>query len=359
MAKKTQGAIRAKRAGDWRFPAEWEAQDAVILAWPHADTDWAPWLAQVERSYISLAQSILSRSKLVLLVKNKALETRARRLIDPEGLVSDAQLICTRFDYDDTWLRDSGPITVVDTDGSMRWLDFHFTGWGGKYGASRDDQIVAHLSKLSPFKHIEHIRVDFALEGGAIETDGLGTLLSTWNCLSKRHPEKSREQVEQALKANLNVQRVLWLDEGELQGDDTDAHIDTLARFASPDCIVYQSCSEPEDPHFAPLQAMAKQLAELRQTDGSPYRLVALPWGEKITAEDGRRLAVSYANFLILQGAVLMPGYELDADVEASMKLAEAFPNHEILIVPCRALIEQNGSLHCVTMQLPAGTLKA
>jgi agmatine/peptidylarginine deiminase len=359
MAKNLQSKLPAEHADTWRFPAEWEAQDAVVLAWPHADTDWAPWLSDVERTYISLAQTILGRSKLILLVKDKALEARARRLIDPDSRYSDLQLICTRFDYDDTWLRDTGPITLINTDGKVRWLDFHFTGWGGKYGANKDDQIVQHLCKLTQLAKIEHRRVDFALEGGAIETDGLGSLLSTWNCLSKRHPNKTREQVEQTLMSALHVHRVMWLDDGELQGDDTDAHIDTLARFASPDCIVYQACSDPADTHFASLQAMAAQLGHLRQANGEPYRLVALPWGEKVTASDGRRLAASYANFLILQGAVLMPGYDLEADVEASMKLAEAFPNHEILIVPCRPLIEQNGSLHCVTMQLPAGTLKA
>lgn len=357
MAKKTQGTVRAQSDG-WRFPAEWEAQDAVLLAWPHADTDWAPWLSEVEQSYVSLARAILNRSKLVLLVKDKQLEIRAKRLIDPEGQYSQTQLILSRFDYDDTWLRDTGPITLIGKDGSLRWLDFHFTGWGGKYGASRDDQIVAHLAKQPAFNDLEHVRVDFALEGGAIETDGRGSILSTWNCLSKRHPDKTRAQVEQTLMSALNAQRIMWLDDGELQGDDTDAHIDTLARFASPECIVYQSCTDSKDPHFDALQTMAKQLAALRQVDGTPYRLVALPWGEKVTAADGRRLAASYANFLILQGAVLMPGYDLDADVDASMKLAEAFPNHEILIVPCRPLIEQNGSLHCVTMQLPAGTLK-
>lgn len=358
MSKKTQGKIRVPTSDGWRFPAEWEAQDAVILAWPHAATDWAPWLAEVEQSYISLARAILGRSTLLLLVKDKPLEIRARRLIDPDGQFTQSQLMISRYDYDDTWLRDTGPVTLLGADGGLRWLDFHFTGWGGKYGATRDDLIVEHLKSLPAFKRIEHVRIDFALEGGAIETDGRGSVLSTWNCLSKRHPDKSRAQVEALLISALNAKRILWLDDGELQGDDTDAHIDTLARFASPDCIVYQSCSDPSDPHFESLQAMAKQLSELRQLDGSPYRLVALPWGQKVTASDGRRLATSYANFLILQGAVLMPGYDLETDVEASMKLAEAFPNHEILIVPCRPLIEQNGSLHCVTMQLPAGTLK-
>jgi agmatine/peptidylarginine deiminase len=354
--KKDSSPLRSAAKANWRFPAEWEAQDAVLIAWPHEDTDWAPWLAEVEKSYVALARAILTRAKVLLLVKNKALETRALRLIDRDADQASSRLSTVRYDYDDTWLRDTGPITLQNPAGKLRWLDFHFTGWGGKYGASKDDKIVAHLAARAEFQSIEHLPVAFALEGGAIESDGQGTLLTTWNCLSKRHPGKTRAQLEKSLKTDLHVQRVLWLEHGELDGDDTDAHIDTLARFASADCIVYQGCEDTNDPHFAPLQAMAEEIAALKRTDGSAYRLVALPWAPVITAADGRRLAASYANFLILNGAVLMPGYDVDADVIASMKLAEAFPNHEILIVPSRAFIEQNGSLHCVTMQLPAGT---
>ncbi len=344
----------------WRFPAEWEPQAAVVLAWPHAGTDWAPWLKDVEVSYIELARAILMRSNLVLLVKNKTLEARALRLIDRDDDLISGKLRTTRYDYDDTWLRDTGPISlskIVAGTEAFRWLDFSFTGWGGKYGASKDDKIVAHLAGLPEFSAIEHVPVPFALEGGAIESDGAGTLLTTWNCLSKRHPEKSRAQIEKTLKQHLSVQRVLWLEHGELAGDDTDAHIDTLARFASTDCIVYQSCDDASDPHFAPLSAMAAEIAQLKQADGKPYRSIALPWAPVLTASDGRRLAASYANYLVLNGAILMPGYGVETDIAASMQLSLAFPQHEIVVVPARSLIEQNGSLHCVTMQLPMGTL--
>ncbi len=345
----------------WRFPAEWEPQAAVILAWPHADTDWAPWLKEVEQSYIELARAILARSGLVLLVKNKALETRALRLIDRDADKQSGKLRTTRYDYDDTWLRDTGPITLSQLDASgaehFRWLDFSFTGWGGKYGASKDDKIVQHLIGLAEFGAIEHTPVPFALEGGAIESDGAGTLLTTWNCLNKRHPGKSRAEIEKVLMQSLAVQRVLWLEHGELAGDDTDAHIDTLARFASTDCIVYQGCDDETDPHFAPLNAMAAEIAALKQANGAPYRTIALPWAPILTASDGRRLAASYANYLVLNGAILMPGYGVETDIAASMQLSLAFPQHEIVVVPARSLIEQNGSLHCVTMQLPAGTL--
>jgi len=361
LEKLGKGKAASAKKQSWRFPAEWEPQAAVVLAWPHAGTDWAPWLKEVEQSYIELARAILVRASLVLLVKNKALETRALRLIDRDGDELSGKLRTTRYDYDDTWLRDTGPITLsqLDANGTehFRWLDFSFTGWGGKYGASKDDKIVQHLSGLAEFSAVERVPVAFALEGGAIESDGAGTLLTTWNCLSKRHPAKSRAEIEKVLMQSLAVRRVLWLEHGELAGDDTDAHIDTLARFAGTDCIVYQRCDDPSDPHFAPLSAMAAEIAQLKQANGKPYRCIALPWAPILTASDGRRLAASYANYLVLNGAILMPGYGVETDVAASMQLSLAFPQHEIVVVPARSLIEQNGSLHCVTMQLPAGTL--
>ena len=357
----SKGKAAVAKNVNWRFPAEWEPQAAVILAWPHAGTDWAPWLNDVEQSYIELARAILSRASLILLVKNKALEVRAVRLIDRDDDQASGKLRTTRYDYDDTWLRDTGPITLCKlTSGTeaFRWLDFSFTGWGGKYGASNDDKIIQHLASLPEFSAIEHLPVPFALEGGAIESDGAGTLLTTWNCLSKRHPDKTRAQIEKVLRQNLSVRRVLWLEHGELAGDDTDAHIDTLARFASTECFVYQSCDDASDPHFAPLNAMAAEIAQLKQVNGKPYCSIALPWAPVLTASDGRRLAASYANYLVLNGAILMPGYGVETDIAASMQLSLAFPQHEILVVPARSLIEQNGSLHCVTMQLPEGTLE-
>ncbi len=198
--------------------------------------------------------------------------------------------------------------------------------------------------------------IDFALEGGAIETDGAGTLLTTWRCLHERHPEASREELTARLAGWLRQQRVLWLDHGYLEGDDTDAHIDTLARFAPGDAIVYQACDDASDSHHAELQAMAAEIAGLRTTDGKPYRLFPLPWPQPVL-DEGRRLAASYANFLIVNGAVLMPAYDDPADAPAAAVLAEAFPSRQIVQVPCRPLIWQNGSLHCLTMQLPAGLL--
>ncbi|MCC7095925.1 MAG: agmatine deiminase family protein [Thermomonas sp.] len=233
-------------------------------------------------------------------------------------------------------------------------LDFRFTGWGGKFEAGTDDRLVERLVDQKLFLNSSRQPIDFALEGGAIETDGDGSLLTTWQCLHERHPDASRTELSDKLAAWLQQDRVLWLDHGALEGDDTDAHIDTLARFAAPDAIVFQACDDSADTHYADLSAMADEIAALRTKHGTPYRLFPLPWAKPIL--DGeRRLAASYANFLIINGAVLMPAYGDPADIEAAAVLARAFPDREIVQVPCRPLIWQNGSLHCITMQLPTG----
>jgi agmatine/peptidylarginine deiminase len=207
------------------------------------------------------------------------------------------------------------------------------------------------------FAPAEHHRVDWALEGGAIESDGRGTLLTTWRCLHQRHPEQSRAEMAQLLCDKLGAQRVLWLEHGYLQGDDTDAHIDTLARFAPYEAIVYQACDDASDAHHDELARMADELAALRTLEGQPYRLHALPWARPIL-DDGRRLAASYANYLIVNGAVLVPAYGDAADAEAARIIGAAHPRREVVPIDCRPLIWQNGSLHCMTMQLPSGVLQ-
>ena len=335
-----------------RFPAEWEPQSAILIAWPTADTDWAVRLGEVEDTYIALVCAITRFQRVKLCVADEDVQAYARaRLASARVDMDRVEFI--EIDYDDTWLRDTGPISM-DTGTGFHLLDFRFTGWGGKFAASRDDRLVEGLFDRGVFPDSSREEIDFALEGGAIETDGAGTLMTTWTCLHERHPQASREALETKLCGWLNQDRVLWLEHGYLEGDDTDAHIDTLARFAGRNAIVYQACDDPSDSHFGPLQAMAAELAAFRTADGQPYELFPLPWPAPVI--DGeRRLAASYANFLIINGAVLMPAYGDPADVTAAAVLAQAFPGREIVQVPCRALIWQNGSLHCITMQLPAG----
>ena len=340
----------------FRFPAEWEPQSAVLIAWPHAETDWAERLGEVEETYVALVAAVTRFEPVVICVADEDLQTYAEARLR-SARVDMSKVRFVPAEYDDTWLRDTGPITLRSGD-RFKQLDFRFTGWGGKYQASRDDRLVGELSGMNLFHNYFVQSIDFALEGGAIETDGTGTLLSTWKCLHERHPELQREEITTRLAGWLQQDRVLWLDHGYLEGDDTDAHIDTLARFAGPDAIVFQACDDPADSHYAELGAMAEEIAALRTGDGKPYRRFPLPWAQPIL-DQGRRLAASYANFLIVNGAVLMPAYGDPADARAAAVLAEAFPDREIVQVPCRSLIWQNGSLHCITMQLPEGMLAA
>ncbi len=338
----------------FRFPAEWEAQSAVLIAWPHADTDWGPRLVEVEESYIALVAAITAFQTAVICIADDELQTYAEaRLRSARVDMNRVRFI--NIEYDDTWLRDSGPLTLrSNLDESFRLLDFRFTGWGGKFEANRDDRLIEALVEQPLFRNAQRDEIDFALEGGGIETDGAGTLLTTWRCLHERHPDASREQLTAKLSGWLAQSRVLWLEHGYLEGDDTDAHIDTLARFAAEDAIVYQACDDVTDTHYPELQAMAAELAALRTRIGAPYRLFALPWPKPVF-DDGRRLAASYANFLIVNGAVLIPSYGDVADARAQEVMSEAFPGRAIVPVPCRSLIWQNGSLHCITMQLPEG----
>ena len=331
-----------------RFPAEWEAQSAVLVAWPHADTDWADRLGEVEETYIALLAAITRFQPSVVCVADADVEAYARARLS-SARVDMARVHFVEVPYDDTWLRDSGPISLR-AGGRFRLLDFRFTGWGGKFEASQDDLLVERLHQMGIFSNSDRQSIDFALEGGAIETDGAGSLLTTWRCLHERHPTRDRDSLSRDLATWLAQDRVLWLDHGYLEGDDTDAHIDTLARFAAPDAIVFQACDDPADSHYAELQAMAAELAALRTVDGQPYRLFPLPWPAPVV-DEGRRLAASYANFLIVNGAVLMPAYGDPADAAAAAVLQQAFPDREIVQVPCRSLIWQNGSLHCITMQ--------
>ena len=341
-----------------RLPAEWEPQSAVLIAWPHDETDWAQRLGEVEDTYIALVASIVRYTRAVICVADADLQTYAEARLR-SARVDLSRVRFVEVEYDDTWLRDSGPITLRTPDG-FRLLDFRFTGWGGKFEASRDDRLIEHLDALHVFRNAERQSIDFALEGGAIDTDGAGTLLTTWQCLHERHPEVDRDTLGARLAEWLAQDRVLWLVHGYLEGDDTDAHIDTLARFAPDDAIVFQACDDPSDSHYAELRAMGDEIAALRTRDGKPYRLFPLPWAQPIV-DGGRRLAASYANFLIIGtdtgGAVLMPAYGDPADAAAAAVLEQAYPGRDVVQVPCRSLIWQNGSLHCITMQLPEGSI--
>jgi agmatine/peptidylarginine deiminase len=258
----------------------------------------------------------------------------------------------------DSWARDHGPITVLEQN-QPRLLDFQFNGWGGKYPHDLDNRITTGLHTHDNFGDTPLEHVEIVLEGGSIDSDGEGSLLTTRACLCHpgRNPRLSTTEIETRLRHLLGVERLLWLEHGWLAGDDTDGHIDMLARFCNPETIAYTACTDHKDEHFAELSAMHAELEGMTQRNGQAYELVALPIPQAIFNPQGKRLPASYANFLIINEAVLVPQYGDPADVIAHERLTACFPEREIIGINCRAVIEQFGSLHCLTMQLPAGVL--
>ncbi len=336
-----------------RLPAEWEPQDGILLAWPHADTDWAPYLAESVSVYKRIAQTIARYEAVIVAAPDPAaVHTALGTDFPPE------RLHVYPVNTQDTWTRDFGPITVR-VNSTPRLLDFQFNGWGHQYAADRDNRVTTVLQGQGAFGTTARETVNLVLEGGSIESDGQGTLLTTTQCLlnPNRNPLHARTDLETELHRLLGATHILWLEHGRLAGDDTDGHIDTLARLAPHDTLVYVHCDDPDDEHHASLASMEAELKNLQTAAGQPYRLLPLPWPEACHDTDGQRLPATYANFLIVNGAVLVPTYQVPQDEAALAVVGMAFPGREIVGIDCTTLIRQHGSLHCVTMQLPQGVL--
>lgn len=333
------------------LPAEWYPQSAIQLTWPHKDTDWAPILDEVIPCFVSIAKEVIKREKLLVVCVD---EQEVREQL---GEVDYSRVLFREMETNDTWARDHGGISVFD-EGVPCVYDFVFNGWGMKFAANYDNLITRNLFAQSTFSgSVLPVNMQpFVLEGGSIESDGKGTLLTTVECLASvnRNEYLQKEELENYLKEVFGFERIFWLENGYLAGDDTDSHVDTLARFCSEDTIAYVQCTEPDDEHFDELQAMEQELQAFTRTNGEPYRLIALPMADKVEWE-GERLPATYANFLIMNGAVLLPFYQSPKDAVAKAALQEAFPDREIVGIDCLPLIKQHGSLHCVTMQYPEG----
>lgn len=339
-----------------RLPAEWEPQDGVMLTWPHEATSWVSQLEEVERVYLDLARNINSHERLLIVCNDRDHLAHVKKCLRQND-ITEARLALAPSN--DTWARDHGPICVRD-DHHPLLLDFQFNGWGGKYPATLDNAINVQLYEADCFS-AKLKKMDFILEGGAIDSDGQGSLLTTRHCLLSptRNAGLGEHEIETRLRTWFGIKRVLWLDHGRLEGDDTDGHIDTLARFCDASTIAYVRCDDPADSHHAELSAMEDELQSLIQSNGQPYRLLPLPLPGKQHDATGQRLPATYANFLIINGAVLVPTYRDPVnDQEALAILSKAFPDRAIVGIDCVPLIQQFGSLHCITMQLPKGTLR-
>jgi agmatine/peptidylarginine deiminase len=334
-----------------RFLAEWEKQSAILIAWPHATGDFSNQLESVEQSYSIIADTITQYQRLIIVCRDVQHQKHIETLVSQQ---EDIDFI--HAPVNDIWVRDTVFLSI-EKDGVIHHLNFKFNGWGGKYDHDYDNALNHKLANAKPFKGKSHHDIDFVLEGGSVESDGIGTILTTRQCLlnPNRNPSFNQQQIEQLLAEQLGAKRMLWLDQPNLAGDDTDAHIDTLARFCSATTIAYTSCDDEYNSHYASLKNMEAQLQALRTTSGDPYHLVPLPLPKPIFDEDDYQLPANYANFLIINHAVLVPVYDDEHDKVAMERLGKVFPQHHIIAIPCRPLVQQYGSLHCMTMQIPEG----
>jgi len=327
------------------LPAEWGKQEFIQLVFPHKDTDWNEYLEESIATFMNIAKVISKYQKCLIIAKDL---TYIKTLFQ-----NKKNLIFVKIDSDDTWSRDFGGITVKHNK-DLIILDFKFNAWGKKFPYKLDNQITKQLKLKGLLKSYKYKSIPFVLEGGAIESNGAGIILTTSKCLMEknRNPKLTQSAIEKKLIEYLGAKKILWLNSGYLEGDDTDSHIDTLARFVNEDTIVFQSCDDKNDIHYDELQNMENELSNFTQLNGNKFKLIALPWIEA-KYDDKDRLPATYANFLIINDAVLVPTYNDKNDKNALEIFKMLFPQREIIGIDCQTLIRQHGSLHCVTMQYP------
>jgi len=341
-----------------QLPPEWAPQGAILLIWPHDGTDWASRLGDAEQAFSAFALAIGRYEPVVVVCRDPEVRERALERLQAAGC-SRAAIATAIVDSDDTWARDIAPI-FVSSDGLPTLVHCRFNGWGGKFEHDRDARFGDELIDSAGFATLGYERADLVLEGGAIDTDGAGGLLVNRPSVldPRRNPGLDQATCEQRFTRHFGIERTLWLDVPPLAGDDTDGHVDTLARFCDEGTIAHAAPSGPDDPNADALARLADQLAALRTADGQPYRLVPLPGPGTVPDASGKACPATYANFLIVNDAVLVPSYADAADGPAVERLQAAFPGRAAVPVPARTFVTEGGSLHCLSMQLPEGTFE-
>jgi len=339
------------------FPAEWQPQSGIMLTWPDENTDWADTLHQVEAVYCQLTEKLSQFQPVLIICRHQLHQLHITELLACTTTVT-RNIIFFQTEFNDTWTRDYGPVSVYKNN-QPAMLDFQFNGWGNKFSADKDNRVNQHLAGAGLLANMESI--PFVLEGGSIDSDGSGCILTTKKCLlnSNRNAHMNQSEIEQTLSQFLGSKKIHWLENGYLAGDDTDSHIDTLARFCNSETIAYMTCQDPDDEHFHELKEMHHELTSLRTLDNKPYNLIPLEIPQTITDDNHQRLPASYANFLISNQAIFMPVYgELQADQHAIIQIQSVFASRKVIPIDCKPLIMQHGSLHCITMQLSGGMLQ-
>jgi agmatine deiminase len=341
----------------FRWPAEWELHEGTWLSWPHNPDTWPGCLAEAEAEFVEIVRALRGRERVRINVRDERMEEAVRRRLAEAG-VADAGLDFFRHPTNDAWARDHGPIFAVRDAAQGRErlvLDFGYDAWGGKYPPfDLDDAIPRQVAAALGLPRLEP---GFVLEGGSIDGDGAGTVLTTETCLLKptrRKPgesERTREEMERRLAAWLGARQVVWLG-GEVAGDDTDGHIDDLARFVAPGLVVACSEDDPADPNQAALADNLRRLRGARDAAGKPLEVAELPMPPPLHWR-GERCPASYVNFYLANGVALVPVFGAAEDARALAVLREVLPQRELAPIPARHLVVGLGAVHCLTQQEP------
>jgi agmatine deiminase len=348
-----------KRLAGYRMPAEWEPHLATYIVWPHNLDTWPGNFDPIPGVFAKMAAAIAACEPLRVLIKHpdaiETVRTMIREAARDEAVMARIDLF--HLDTNDSWIRDHGPVFVNRTGlrgpgpGQVA-LDWNFNSWGEKYGAFDLDDVVPR--QLGGRYHFETIEPGIVLEGGSIDLNGMGTLMTTESCLlnRNRNPHLSREQIEDYLKSYLGATNILWLGDG-IAGDDTDGHIDDLARFVAPDTVVTVVEEDPADVNYRVLQDNLNRLRTMRDERGAALKIETLPMPPALVYE-GTRLPASYANFYIANGVVVIPTFDCPADAVATATLSRLFSGRRVVGIPATELVWGLGAVHCLTQQHPA-----
>lgn len=337
----------------FRMPAEWEPHRGTWVSWPHKEASWPGNFAPIPMIFARMVRELAASEEVHINVSGDAMEQQARFVLS-DAHVDTHRIFFHHHPTDDAWCRDHGPIFVTHASGEQRILDWGFNAWGGKYPPFNQDDLIP--SRVGAELGIPVVHPGMILEGGSIDVNGQGTLLTTEACLlnPNRNPSLTRDQIEQQLRDYLGITNILWLGEG-IVGDDTDGHVDDITRFVDANTVVTAIEEDPADANHAPLMENLARLRGMRDQDGGPLRIVALPMPAPVEYE-GQRLPASYANFYIANDVVLMPGYDAEHDAIAATTLQECFPTRRIVTINCRELVWGLGAFHCLTQQWPGRT---
>ncbi len=338
----------------YRMPAEWELQEALWLALPHNEDTWPEMISKVENSYVQFIKAIHKGQKVKILVNNQDLELRFKEKLSKAG-IGLSQIIFYQIKNHDSWIRDYGPVFVINDQekqiGIVKWT---FNAWGGKYDnydSKLDNNVTYRINKIM---NLPIFQPGIVLEGGSIEVNGSGTLVTTEQCLlnKNRNPELKKDEIEQYLKDYLNVSNILWLKNG-IAGDDTDGHIDDITRFVNQNTVVCSFEEDKNDENYGILQENYKLLTQMKDESGNKLKIVKLPM-PGFVGDNERRYPASYANFYIGNDVVVVPIFRHKNDAKSLEILQKLFPTRKVIGVNCKEMIYGYGSLHCVSQQEPS-----